>query len=509
MMWFFYLCFALLAIGITAVWYQRQAAPKHLAKAQEALSDNYLTKATHHAAKAFYLPLGGISEPQAKQLLGASEVINNVLHRLKLAPGDDLIRCISVMNEVIDGKDTELDEDLYERLETWRDKLDLCDADELIALLTDLHPPLWTDDPIQSMKSIGDPSLAIPIIDVPISDIENKQEAELQIVQFAPDHRFNYTRFVTVNLSRVLYRVHRAMPDPFLFELCICSSDGNPEVIKHMLTFIQMLINNDAFFTEDGLSVTVPVTDAEAPYVLYKTEQLGKTIDYDGREFPLYVMVPLRDSEDSWMRHYNDKYGSKIGFKIMREWMEYEARLEPGSDFDRLDLERAPVLAKRFDLMQTMAEEIGIQIEANPGNTNWFSETQDLDYARVFQNLVGRENPAGSDDVFRVGGQLMVQERYDEVIVHYQQQLNQNPSTEDAALYQDQIGAAYFFKGEYQRALYHYQLAAEHPTSANDDNIWEVCEVLIQESGDTTLASAYLEHYPNGNHSKAAKAHLH
>ncbi len=104
-----------------------------------------------------------------------------------------------------------------------------------------------------------------------------------------------------------------------------------------------------------------------------------------------------------------------------------------------------------------------------------------------------------------IAATLMTKKAYDEAIEAYTKIAEHFPEEKGVAL--GQIGAAYFFKGEYPKAIECYVSARENGEHAGmmDDNIWEACEVLHSQSGDKKWAKKYLELCPNGSYKKKAE----
>lgn len=71
---------------------------------------------------------------------------------------------------------------------------------------------------------------------------------------------------------------------------------------------------------------------------------------------------------------------------------------------------------------------------------------------------------------------------------------------------ENQIGAAYFFLGNYPEAITHYLLSLEHGFDLEmlDYNVWEAAEAHHKATGDNQYAKTYLEHFPAGEARDAA-----
>lgn len=69
-----------------------------------------------------------------------------------------------------------------------------------------------------------------------------------------------------------------------------------------------------------------------------------------------------------------------------------------------------------------------------------------------------------------------------------------------AAMCHNQIGAAYFFLGNYYKAVQHYLRALEKGFDAAllDYNVWEAAQAQHAESDDSDLIQLYAEKFPTG-----------
>lgn len=76
--------------------------------------------------------------------------------------------------------------------------------------------------------------------------------------------------------------------------------------------------------------------------------------------------------------------------------------------------------------------------------------------------------------------------------------------------YLSQVGAGYYFLGDYAQAIDYYVQARDHGMQPFmiDDNIWEACEAIFKRDGDKSIANRYLELCSGGSHTKEAKKML-
>jgi tetratricopeptide (TPR) repeat protein len=78
---------------------------------------------------------------------------------------------------------------------------------------------------------------------------------------------------------------------------------------------------------------------------------------------------------------------------------------------------------------------------------------------------------------------------------------------ENNNMYFGQKGAAYYFLGEYGKAIEFYEASLKNngDESMMDDNIWEATEALFKQNQNRTYLLSYIEKFPNGNHKRKAE----
>ena len=105
---------------------------------------------------------------------------------------------------------------------------------------------------------------------------------------------------------------------------------------------------------------------------------------------------------------------------------------------------------------------------------------------------------------FNAAAKLMMNQSYQGCIEAYSALAERYPDRKGDC--QSQIGAAYFFLGDYDQAIENYLAARENGMDADmmDDNIWEACETLYKKTQDKTPISKYMEYCPNGSYAKKA-----
>lgn len=105
---------------------------------------------------------------------------------------------------------------------------------------------------------------------------------------------------------------------------------------------------------------------------------------------------------------------------------------------------------------------------------------------------------------FNAAANLMLKQAYDACIEAYSLLSEKYPDSFGTC--QGQIGVAYFFKEEYDKALSYYIVALEkgEEKSIMDDNIWEVTEILYQNTQDKQYLERYKQLFPQGSYLKNA-----
>lgn len=131
----------------------------------------------------------------------------------------------------------------------------------------------------------------------------------------------------------------------------------------------------------------------------------------------------------------------------------------------------------------------------------------DLDDAARLQDALGAKT-VGRDVHARINhaARLLTSRKFDEAIDAYTQIAQDFPEERGTCL--SQVGAAWYFKGEFARAIEAYVIARDAGADADmmDDNLWEACEALAKKEPAQKAAhlAAYLRHCPNGKHRRAA-----
>jgi tetratricopeptide (TPR) repeat protein len=112
------------------------------------------------------------------------------------------------------------------------------------------------------------------------------------------------------------------------------------------------------------------------------------------------------------------------------------------------------------------------------------------------------------DNLMRQAAKAMSSKNFDNAIEQYTYLANLYDTKR--GLYESQVGAAYYFKEEYGKALEWYIAALQHGAdkSMMDDNIWEAVEALYDDTSNKDYLLSYQELFPNGQYHKKATALL-
>ena len=130
------------------------------------------------------------------------------------------------------------------------------------------------------------------------------------------------------------------------------------------------------------------------------------------------------------------------------------------------------------------------------------------------------KNPVAKNDeneMMRNASKLMTSGKFQESLDLYKKLSENYPNNK--GLYEGQIGAAYYFLGEYEKAVEYYISSINNGGDKRmmDDNIWEAAEALskleiLMEDGSIinpkNLIEKYLEIFPNGSYAKKARTIL-
>lgn len=134
-----------------------------------------------------------------------------------------------------------------------------------------------------------------------------------------------------------------------------------------------------------------------------------------------------------------------------------------------------------------------------------------LDEANEVNKDFVKKNPEAKDNenaLMRQASSFLTSGRFEEAAKGYTELANAYP--EKKGLYLSQVGAAYYFLKQYDKAIANYVESRNNGMDEDmiDDNIWEACEAIHERDGSTDTFNTYLKHCPNGSYAKKAKKFL-
>lgn len=114
-------------------------------------------------------------------------------------------------------------------------------------------------------------------------------------------------------------------------------------------------------------------------------------------------------------------------------------------------------------------------------------------------------NMSNEDEAINFAARLMENEQYTVAIAYFSAIAIQYPH--EQGLCESQIGAAYYFLGDYDRAIEYYLQACTSGMNPYmmEDNIWEACETIFQKNNNLAAIEQYLQLYPEGKYKGDAK----
>jgi tetratricopeptide (TPR) repeat protein len=133
---------------------------------------------------------------------------------------------------------------------------------------------------------------------------------------------------------------------------------------------------------------------------------------------------------------------------------------------------------------------------------------QTLEQANEANKDFTAKNPVPQDEekaMIREASGALTSGNFEKAITLYSEMADKYPANK--GLYLSQVGAAYYFLEDYNKAIEYYVTAKNEGADAGmmDDNIWEACETIYNKTKDNTAIEKYLEYYPEGNYAKKAK----
>jgi tetratricopeptide (TPR) repeat protein len=130
-----------------------------------------------------------------------------------------------------------------------------------------------------------------------------------------------------------------------------------------------------------------------------------------------------------------------------------------------------------------------------------------LDEANQVNQQYTAQNPVPASNqsaMVRQASNLMTSRKFQESIAMYEEMATRFP--ESKGTYLGQMGAGYYFLGDYAQAIDYYVQAREAGAMADmmDDNIWEACEAIYENSRNKADVERYFELCPKGGHAREA-----
>lgn len=115
------------------------------------------------------------------------------------------------------------------------------------------------------------------------------------------------------------------------------------------------------------------------------------------------------------------------------------------------------------------------------------------------------KNPVPKDNEnaeMRRASKLLTSKNYQEALDLYAKMAEKYPK--NRGLYLSQVGTCHYFLGNYEKAIEVYVESRENgmDKSMIDDNIFEVCEAIYNQSNEKSTLEKYFELCPNGSYTK-------
>ncbi|MCI5057949.1 MAG: hypothetical protein MRY83_17680 [Flavobacteriales bacterium] len=134
-------------------------------------------------------------------------------------------------------------------------------------------------------------------------------------------------------------------------------------------------------------------------------------------------------------------------------------------------------------------------------------DSMTLEEANDINQQYIEDNPTPTDDengLLRRASSALTSGSFKEAVQIYEEMAEKFP--ESKGMYLSQVGAAYYFLNEFDKAIEYYISARDHGADASmmDDNIWEACEAIYKNTNEINSIQRYLELCPNGSYTKKA-----
>ncbi len=118
-----------------------------------------------------------------------------------------------------------------------------------------------------------------------------------------------------------------------------------------------------------------------------------------------------------------------------------------------------------------------------------------------------KKNPTPANqenEDMRNASKALTSGRFDDAIQLYT--VMSEKYTEKKGLYLSQVGASYFFLGNYDKAIELYMDGKDAGADEGmmDDNVWEACLEIHKQENNNEPIERYLKYFPNGGYVKKA-----
>jgi tetratricopeptide (TPR) repeat protein len=139
------------------------------------------------------------------------------------------------------------------------------------------------------------------------------------------------------------------------------------------------------------------------------------------------------------------------------------------------------------------------------------NKSMSLKEANDLNNQIIKDSPVSENkenELLKNASSLLTNGYFEDAVEAYQQMAEEFP--EKKGLYQSQVGAAYYFLGDYKKAIEYYVSAMNNgfDRQMSEDNIWEASEELYKQQHELKVIVYYLDLFPNGRYAKNATQYL-
>ncbi|MFN8285411.1 MAG: hypothetical protein U0V74_01590 [Chitinophagales bacterium] len=160
-----------------------------------------------------------------------------------------------------------------------------------------------------------------------------------------------------------------------------------------------------------------------------------------------------------------------------------------------------------FDFLKSKKKEDNVSSFGKIDSNNKGLSFEEAKQAReAFLTMLDTSEPKSK--LVNAASGMLLNKNFDGAIEAYQKIAEKYP--EAAADCESQIGAAWYFKGDYKKAIEGYVAALNKGADKGmmDDNIWEAAEALYKADGNKEHLQNYLSIFPEGQYAKQARKAL-